>query len=468
MQRRSDYLRYQRAMGRRRRNIWWLLIAIPLICLLLYLVYLIPPINDRLSGRVEEIRTRIIYFFKPPSEAIFLPDEQAELALIVQQTLAAATNNAGATSTIDLATLDPAASPLPDATQTVTPTPLPQTVDLEGVKYVDQHGRWNYCGPANLTMALNYWGWKGTRDDVARVVKPGVPDESDFIQAGYPDKNVMPYEMTDFVESETEFNAILRIGGEIDLLKSLIASGYPVVIEKGYYEADYTGKIAWLGHYLFVTGFDEGQGYFIVQDAYLEPGKNLQSDYETFIEGWRSFNYTFFVVYPAEKEYEVLAILGPWADVNWARGHALEMANKEIQELSGIDEFFAWFNKGSSHVALDEYGDASFAYDYAFVLYSQLGGGDTQRPYRIMWYQTGPYWAYYYSGRYNDVISLANTTLNDTISEPTLEESLYWRGMAYLALGQTGDAVADFQQAVYINPNFEAGLSILAQLGVSP
>ena len=38
---------------------------------------------------------------------------------------------------------------------------------------------------------------------------------------------------------------------------------------------------------------------------------------------------------------------------------------------------------------------------------------------RMMWYQTGPYFAYYYSARYQDVINLANTTLNDTISTPT-------------------------------------------------
>lgn len=468
MQRRSDYLRYQRAKGKRRRNTWWFLAAAPLLCLLLYLFYLIPPVHDQLSGRVGEMRTRIVYFFKPPDKAIFLPGEQAELSLIVQQTIAAATADAAASATITSAAQNPAASLLPQATSTITPTPLPQRVELEGVKYVDQHGRWNYCGPANLAMALNYWGWKGTRDDIARVVKPGVPDISDFIQAGKPDKNVMPYEMTDFVNENTEFRAVLRIGGENDLVKSLIASGFPVVIEKGYYEADYTGKIAWLGHYLFITGYDEGAGYFIVQDAYLQPGKDLKSDYQTFTEGWRSFNYTFFVVYPPQRENEVLAILGPWSDVDWARSHALDLANQEMQHLSGIDEFFAWFNKGSSHVALAEYNDAAFAYDYAFILYSKLGGGDTQRPYRIMWYQTGPYWAYYYTGRYQDVINLANTTLNDTISEPTLEESLYWRGMAYLALGQTGDAVSDFQQAVYINPNFQAGLSMLAQLGVSP
>ena len=277
----------------------------------------------------------------------------------------------------------------------------------------------------------------------------------------------MPYELTDFVDSETEYKSVLRIGGDIQLLKSLIAAGFPVVIEKGYYEADYTGKVAWMGHYLFVTGYDEGAGYFIVQDAYLQPGKNLKVDYDTFIEGWRSFNFTFFVVYPPADEAEVLALLGPWVDVDWAR-RALEIAEQDIQQLTGIDEFFAWFNKGSSLVALTDYNEAALAYDYAFVLYNKLGDKDTERPYRIMWYQTGPYWAYYYTGRYNDVINLADTTLNETISEPTLEESLYWRGMAYLALSQNDKALDDFLQTVYINPNFSAGLSILAQMGVGP
>jgi len=31
----------------------------------------------------------------------------------------------------------------------------------------------------------------------------------------------------------------------------------------------------------------------------------------------------------------------------------------------------------------------------------------TVRPYRILWYATGPYFAYYYTGRYSDVIQLA-------------------------------------------------------------
>ena len=268
-----------------------------------------------------------------------------------------------------------------------------------------------------------------------------------------------------FVADHTDFNVVVRSGGDIELVKRLIAAGFPVLIEKGYYEADYTGKIAWMGHYLFVTGYDDASGNFIVQDAYLKPGKNMKSDYPTFIEGWRSFDYLFMVVYPPEREAEVFSLLGSWADPTWANQHALEIADEEKASLTGIDQFFAWFNKGTSHVNLTQYPEAAAAYDQAFQIYSTLGDDNTQRPYRMLWYQTGPYKAYFYSGRYQDTINLANTTLNDTISEPTLEESIYWRGMAYWALGQTADAIADFRETVRLNPHFTPGYDMLAQLG---
>jgi hypothetical protein len=40
--------------------------------------------------------------------------------------------------------------------------------------------------------------------------------------------------------------------------------------------------------------------------------------------------------------------------------------------------------------------------------------------------------------------------------------------MAYWALGQTGDAIADFRETVRLNPNFGPGLDMLAQLGAAP
>jgi hypothetical protein len=66
-----------------------------------------------------------------------------------------------------------------------------------------------------------------------------------------------------------------------------------------------------------------------VQDAYLKPGKDLLNEYDDYLDGWRSFNYLFIVVYPADREAELFSLLGPWADSQWAAQHAFEMAEKE-------------------------------------------------------------------------------------------------------------------------------------------
>jgi tetratricopeptide (TPR) repeat protein len=438
-----------------------ILLSVIGILILAVAVYNIPFVNEKLSWRLDNLRVQIIYFFRPPDEAVFVPEEanlEAATLPAPQVIKITPTSSASATPTL----------PGPTATATATPTPLPGAFTIPGIKYVDQHNRWNYCGPANMTMALNFWGWAGNRDDVAKVVKPGIPDPGlDFIQKGKSDKNVMPYELVNFVNEKTEFRALQRFGGNIDLLKRFIAAGFPVLIEKGYYERDYTGKITWMGHYLFVTGYDDAKGGFTVQDAYLIPGKNLLSKYDIFEEGWRGFNYLFMVVYPINREPEVYHLLGEWGDPTWSNQHALDIANEEVKTETGIDSFFAWFNKGTSHIQLDQNDEAARAFDQAFKIYATLGKDDKQRPYRMMWYQTWPYFAYYRTGRYQDVIDLANATFK-TIDKPTLEESLYWRGMAELALGDSASAIGDFRSSVYYNSNFGPGLSQLQTMGVTP
>ena len=430
------------------RPLLWILIGI----LALIGLYNLPPIHSRLAWRVDNLRTQVKYYFNPPDEAIFQPSAPITPALSATQT----------PSPIPEKTF----TPLPTLTPTIIPTALPEEVDLEGVVYVDQHNRWNYCGPANLTMALNFWGWEGTRDDVAKAIKPGVAEVKDFIQAGKTDKNVMPYEMVDFVNEQTEFHALSRQGGNENLLKNFVAAGIPVMVEKGYYEADYTGKVAWLGHYQFVTGYNDQEAYFIVQDTYND-GPDFHIDYDHFKEGWRSFNYIFIVVYPTERTQDVVNLLGLWHDESWARQHALEIATEEENQLEDNDLFFAIFNQGTSLVKLQRYAEAAAAYDRAFALYAELGQDDTQRPYRIIWYQTGPYFAYYHTGRYQDVINLADNTLNETISQPTLEESLYWRALAEYALGDYESAYADMLETVRLNPNFSPGLYYLSIWGIN-
>jgi tetratricopeptide (TPR) repeat protein len=228
-----------------------------------------------------------------------------------------------------------------------------------------------------------------------------------------------------------------------------------------------------MGHYAFVTGYDESSQEIIYQDSYQpdpakNPGPNRHIKYSTFLEGWRAFNYIFVVVYPNEKEGDVLSLLGPYASEEWASQHALTIAQTEAQTLEDIDRFFAWFNVGTSHIALLQYADAAVAYDYSFNIYANLNTDDAVRPYRMMWYQTGPYKAYFYTNRFADVINLADTTLNDTIAEPVLEESLYWRGRAYYMAGQTDLAVKDYRAALSVHPKWIVATQALQDLGMQP
>jgi hypothetical protein len=331
---------------------------------------------------------------------------------------------------------------------------------LEGVKYEQQHGRLNYCGPANFSMALTYWGWDGDRDVIGKVVMP----------INEKDKNVMPYELQDYItDTVSGMTSIIRNGGDIETLKRLVSAGFPVVVEMGVYEVDLNGKYSWMGHYGFVTGYDDASQMIIYQDSYqpepaTNPGPNRKIGYEKLIQRWRAFNYVFIVVFPVEKQNDVRTLLGPLADEEQANRRALEVARTESETLTDVDEF----NAGTSHVALFEYADAAIAYDYAFNLYANLEVDSSIRPYRMMWFQTGPYKAYYYTNRFADVIDLADTTLNGTIAEPVLEESLYWRGKAYYMAGQTNLAVRDYRAALKVHPKWIPVTQALQDLGLQP
>ena len=437
-----------------------ILLAIPILVALAVLTYNIPFVNSHLAWRLDNLRVRLQYAIHPPEQVIFQPQEQAlienQAETIVNATLTALVPTATPTVVTPTPTQPgPTSTPQPTATATPTSTPIPASVKLAGVKYESQHNRNNYCGPANLSMALTYWGWTGNRDTVGEYVKTNTDD-----------KNVMPYELQDFVTNQTDYYALIRYGGDIDLIKKLVAAGFPVVTEKGYFTYDMAGRYGWLGHYQFVTGYDEAKGVLIVQDTYIDKGENHEFKYEDFIKGWRSFDYLFMVVYPIDKQAQLFSLLGNYNDVDWSSRHALDVATQEVSTLSGVDQYFAAYNVGTSHVNLKEYVDAAFAYDYAFQLYAGLPKDDL-RPYRMLWYQTGPYFAYYYSGRYQDTIDLADATFK-TVSTPVLEESWYWRGMGKLALGDTQGAIDDFNESVRLHPNFDPATYQLSLLGVAP
>ena len=401
----------------------------------------LPPIQDRLGWRLSEARALVWYALFPPQESVFTPNPT--LAAMVRETLTAIAPTPSAS-----ATAQPSAMPTPTPSPTPTRAPLPTAVVLEGVRH--EYQKWNNCGPATLSMALSFWGWDGDQRPVAAYTKPNPRD-----------KNVMPYELADFVDTQTDLKALVRPGGDLERLKSLIAAGFPVMVEKGFEGPGFPG---WMGHYEVLTGYDDARQRFIAQDSYIS--SNLPVPYDELASNWRAFNYIYLVVYPPEREGEVLAILGSDSDEKAAYTAAAQRASDEIYQTTGRDQMFAWFNRGTNLVELQDYGGAAAAYDEAFRINAELAVSDPDHlPWRLLWYQTGPYKAYYYTQRYNDVISLATATLN--IPEPVLEESYYWRGLAREAQGDVAGAIEDLQKALEVHPDFTPAVEQLARLGVN-
>jgi hypothetical protein len=401
--------------------------------------YRLPSFQERVDWRINDLVGRVKYALSPPEKVVFIPQENAVLP---SQT---APSRSPTLSSIPTSTI--AATRTPFSVPTHTATPIPDRVTLTGFRH--EYQTWNNCGPATLGMALSFWDWEGDQQPIAAFTKPNSRD-----------KNVTPYELVEYVEEETEFDIISRVGGNIALLKRFLASGMPVIIEKGFEGPKLEG---WMGHYVLVTGYSDAQERFTVQDSFYGPDQGMSyADLESY---WRAFNFAFLVVYPADRKDDVENVLGPLVDEEYNYRSAAETASNEIYLLTGRDKFFAWFNRGTNLMRLQDYAGAARAYDQAFQLYPSLP--EKGRPWRMMWYQTGPYWAYYYSGRYQDVINLATQTL-DAMSQPVLEESYYWRALARLALSDSKGAIKDLRSSLEYHPGFEPSITRLQQLESMP
>ncbi len=346
---------------------------------------------------------------------------------------------------------EPPASPTPAATNTPEPTPtpmpLPKRVVLDGMGVVKQ--TFNNCGPANLTQVLNWYGSDITQTDVASYLKPNPED-----------RNVSPWQISDYVnEYMPGYKAITRSGGDLEMIKRFIAAGFPVVIEKGYQ----LPESGWWGHYLTVYGYDDDLEELYSQDTYLGPfdGSGRTDAYRDFIPFWQQFNNTFYVVYRPEQEETVAALMG--ADMfddfkMWQK--VATIAEKETQERP--DDVFSWFNLGT---ALTRMGGLTGEAQY------YLGGAqafDRAReiglPPRMLWYQFEPYLAYLRTDRYQDIIDLADATL-ETQGGRNVEETFWYKGHALAYLGDVSGAITAYRTALSVNENFYPAQISLDSLG---
>ncbi len=366
----------------------------------------------------------------PPSRAVAFepgsPGGETAAAPPVAPTEAPRSPTPAPPTTTPLPTPTPDPTPTLEPTPTFTPTPLPPTptplpphVLLEGIRH--EYQGWNNCGPVTIGMALNFYGRQETQEVIAPILKPN-PD----------DKNVSPEEMAAYAES-LGFEVHVGVAGTLELLKALLAAGYPVIAETWLEPEPDNG----MGHYRLLIGYDEQERAFIAHDSLYGPFITLP--YDEFDRLWQVFNRTYVVVYPPERREPVETILGFRLDEARLWAHALDVARAEVE--AEPDNAFAWFNLGSSLLRTGNAADAAQAFDRARAI---------GWPWRMLWYQFGPMEAYFAVGRYEDVIALTTANLEQA---DVLEESYYWRGRARAALGDVEGAHADYRRALELNPN---------------
>lgn len=402
------------------------------VALVTVIIYNLPPVHERFAWKVDLVTTYIRMALNPVG-AMPTP-------------IAQATDPAFATPTPNptLAyTPTPAPTrPGPTPTATASPTPIPAAYQLPAPAYEKQGP--NECGPTTLAIYLHYYGWTGTKDDINTVVKPTIDD-----------RNVNVDELVYFVSTHAGWlSAKFRVGGDLTLLKRLIAGGFPVMIEESFYDDQsyWPGDDLWAAHYFLVTGYDDAAQAFTGQDSFRGPNKVVP--YKTLDQYWHVFNRVYILVYQPPQEEALKSILGAQWDPDANRKHAEDVALAETQ--ANPKDAFAWFNLGSNLVYFEQYAEAGHAYDNA----RQIG-----LPQRMLRYQFGPFIAYFHAARFDDLLAVTEYILKNT---PNSEEAHLWHGWGLYRKGDTAGAIVDFQAAEKYHPGYQDALYALNFVGASP
>jgi tetratricopeptide (TPR) repeat protein len=244
------------------------------------------------------------------------------------------------------------------------------------------------------------------------------------------------------------------VGGDLEILKKLLAAGFPVMIEETFYfeEPFWPNDDLWAAHYNLLTGYDDEQGVFTGQDSFY--GADQKVAYARLERLWHAFNHVYIVLYRPEQETTLRSVLGPDWDEKSNRQRALEASQGKINANPG--DAFAWFNLGTNLVYFERYDEAASAFDRARAI---------GLPQRMLRYQFTPFFAYFHSRRMEELFTLTEYALRIT---PNAEEAMLWHGWANYRDGDTNAAIADFQAALVENPNYADAQYALAFVRENP
>ena len=301
---------------------------------------------------------------------------------------------------------------------------------LPGAKWVPQ--TFNNCGPATTSMVLQYFGHNVNQNET----KAKLRSNSD-------DKNVFTFEIADYIRNDYGVESKLLYGGDIELIKKLLANGFYIVIE------DWLHPNEDIGHTTIIRGFDDEQGVLIADDSFI--GVNITYPYEQFRETqWKAFNYEYLPVYLPGSEELLKSIIGDSWDEETMYQKTAERARSEIAKNDS--DLYAWFNLGTSLYALGDYQGAKNAFEKS----RSLGW-----PKRMLWYQIQPVQTYNALKEYKKALEFADIALwsNDSFAEAHLEKAI-----AYKGLNDIQKAREEVQRAIFFAPNFKKAQDFLASL----
>lgn len=320
---------------------------------------------------------------------------------------------------------------------------LPGRVVLEGFTWI--HQGVNRCSAAALTIQLSYF------DDVSADTYNAFARQE--LNTWGADASVRIEEMAEAIQ-DRGFGAVVRRGGTIDLLRELIAAGFPVLVENSYYEGDNLYR-DWLSHNRVLIGYDDAQNSFFFQDPLLgyPEGGLVNYEYENFDSRWRAFNRDYMVIYNLENEATVREILGDNWDLMLNAEYTLSIAQAEI--TNGQGDGFAYYNQGWAQLQLGQFDESATSFDQS----RSIG-----LPFRYLWYEFGPFDAYLAVGRYQDVIDLANIEILNAGNTISIEEWYFYAAQAYEGLGNTQRALVNYELAVARNNNFTSAAERIAVL----
>jgi tetratricopeptide (TPR) repeat protein len=324
----------------------------------------------------------------------------------------------------------PATTPPP----TPSPTPIPQIKVLENNYHVYQ--TFNNCGPASLSMALSYYGINVSQQELGSVLRPYQIPSGDN-----DDKSVT---LDELAQHAKVYGLVSyhRPGGNQDLIKKLIAAGFPVITRTT------TKPSEDIGHFRIIKGYDDVAQDFI-QDDSLQ-GHNLRYSFGDFNDLWQVFNYEFLVLVPPDKETPVRTLLGDLALPNTAWQQAVTLARNQLQ--ADPTDIFARFNLAVAHYHLGNYQQSVSEYE---VVASSL-------PARTLWYQLEPLHVYYELGQYDKIFQITDAIFQN--GNRAYAEAYLLRGKFYQNQGQFDLARSEYQKAVFYNQNLRPAQEALSNL----